>query len=135
MAGSFVVGLGAGVVILLVVWTVVLIAWVQLSAHQAGLRSLITGLSILITLVLLLIPTAKEGGLERRDAVTKNPDLLAPIDAFQVYDYMFIWKGILMAFMSIGIIVAFGVYVKEFWAAKVHGSLPVPTKKIISDFQ
>lgn len=84
MAGSFVVGLGAGVVILLVVWTVVLIAWVQLSAHQAGLRSLITGLSILITLVLLLIPTAKEGGLERRDAVTKNPDLLAPIDAFQV---------------------------------------------------
>lgn len=85
MAGSFVVGLGAGVVILLVVWTLVLVAWVQLSAHHSGLRSLITLLSILLTAILLLIPTAdKLGAEEDKPTPATHPDLFSPLDAFEV---------------------------------------------------
>ncbi len=95
MAGSFVVGLGAGVIILLILWTLVLIAWVQLSSQQARLRTIITTCVILITIILLLIPTADYQNDENVvDKSNKNPDLMSsPLDAFQVYDYMFIWKG------------------------------------------
>lgn len=81
MAGSSVVGLGVGVILLLILWTLTGIAWVQLSRKQGGLRVMITLLSLLLTVALFLIPT--DDGKSKRPG-TISPDQLTPQDPYEV---------------------------------------------------
>jgi hypothetical protein len=82
MAGSSVVGLGAGVILLLILWTLTAIAWAQLSQKQSGLRVIITFASALITGILFLIPT--EDVSKKKEEILLDPDKITPEDEFEV---------------------------------------------------
>jgi hypothetical protein len=56
MAGSQVIGLGAGTIILLVLWTVTAFIWVVLHRTQSALRYIVTLIASVTTLTLFLLP-------------------------------------------------------------------------------
>lgn len=60
MSGSNTIGLGLGVVILIVLWTVTAFLWVLLSRSQTALRTAVTCLSVILTIGMFLIPTSDD---------------------------------------------------------------------------
>jgi len=70
MAGSVTIGLGAGVVIIFVLWTTTAFIWVALSRSQSSLRVLFTSISGIISFVLFVIPTEKRD--DRKDKLEED---------------------------------------------------------------
>ena len=46
----------------------------------------------------------------------------------QIYDYMFIWKAILIIILIVSLIGGAVLNVGQYWTMKVHGSKPVPRR-------
>jgi len=83
MAGSNVIGVGAGVVILIIVWCITGLAWLQLSHKQTGLRFGITVFTLLTTAILMIIPT-EDSVTFKQDGVPIDPDKISPEHEFAV---------------------------------------------------
>ncbi|CAL8111106.1 unnamed protein product [Orchesella dallaii] len=120
MAGANTIGLGLGVILLIVLWTITAFLWVLLSRSQTTLRIVVTTLALLLTFSLFLIPTS-EGG--------KRISLQPSKTSYELYDYMFVLRAVLIIILFISVAAAVAIHLSQFWSVKVHGSDPVPKKR------
>ncbi|CAG7734645.1 unnamed protein product [Allacma fusca] len=120
MAGSAVMALGAGTIILLVLWTLTVFVWVVLHRSQSSIRYLVFIFSSVVTLTLFLLPP-DTGDAER--------ELLSALEEEIVYDYAFIGKALLILFLTISLLGGMVLNIAEYWTMKVHGSKAVPLAK------
>lgn len=120
MAGSTVMTLGAGTIILLVLWTVTGFLWAVLHRSQSVIRYLAFVASAVVTLTLFLLPP---------DRGEKDGQLLTALDDEIIYDYMFIWKAFLILLLTVSLLGGMVLNIAEYWTMKVHGSKAVPLAK------
>lgn len=93
---TLIFGTGVGTFILVSVWTVAaILCFISLRTHRGNIGPISIAVASLVMLILLLIPRGPE----------------SPPDSTKVYDNLFVWRIVLIIFLSVSAAGGFAAYV------------------------
>lgn len=93
---TLIFGTGVGTFILVSVWTVaVILCFISLRTQRGNIGPVAIAVASLVMLILLLIPRGPES---------------PPSDSYKVYDNLFVWRIVLIIFLSVSAAGGFAAY-------------------------
>lgn len=103
--GPRVLGLGLGLFLLILLWSFTLLIVMLFFRMSSGPGIAITSVALVVTAILLAIPRHPPKFKDLQVPNREDGQGSEEEDDFRIYDHVFIWRVLLLVFMSISVIV------------------------------